>query len=117
MSRETFLRRRSSMSTFDPQSRVQNVMKTANAERQRAGLALPAQPENGAEAPISPWLYVAGLLVTLSGLYAVNFGLEDSNFASMTYILATCGYALSYILRIRRVSLQSLHVPLIVCLG
>src|SRR5438128_253605 len=75
--------------------------------------------ETAAEArPIlSLWLYLAGLCVTLSGLYAVNFGIEDQNFVMLTYTVSIVGYVLSYFLRLFRVSLQSIQVPLMVCLG
>lgn len=65
----------------------------------------------------SPWLYLAGLIVTLSGLFAVNYGLPDTDFAAMTYALAVSGYLLSYLLRWRGISLRALQTPLIVCLG
>lgn len=67
--------------------------------------------------PVSLWLYLAGLCVTLSGLYAVNYGLDDQNFALLSYGMAICGYAVSYVLRLLRVPVQAVQVPLIVCLG
>src|SRR5713226_235270 len=63
------------------------------------------------EGPVSIWLYLAGLMVTLSGLYAVNYGMDDPNYALVTYGLAICGYVTSYVLRVRRIPLQSLRVP------
>ncbi len=69
------------------------------------------------DAPASPWLYLAGAIVTLSALYAVNFSLEDSGFAILTYLLATGGYCASYILRVRGISLRGLQVPLLTLLG
>jgi hypothetical protein len=95
------------------------------------GASEPDRPENGRitvsmrgdtarsekESPASPWLYIAGALVTLSALYAVNFGLEDAGFAMLTYVLATAGYCTSYFLRTRGVSLRGLQVPLLTLLG
>lgn len=78
--------------------------------------------QNGAaahahDAPVSLFLYLAGLIVTLAGLYAVNFGIEDPNFANLTYGLATSGYVVSYLLRVRRVDTQMLHIPILVGVG
>lgn len=67
--------------------------------------------------PVSPWLYIAGALVTLAALYAVNFNLEDSGFAVMSYLLAGGGYIASYFLRVRGISLRGLQVPLLTLLG
>ena len=69
------------------------------------------------DGPVSPWLYIAGALVTLAALYAVNFSLEDSGFAFLTYVLAIGGYAVSFFLRVRGVSLRGLQVPLLTLLG
>lgn len=69
------------------------------------------------EGPVSPWLYIAGALVTLAALYAVNFGLADSGFAILTYVLAAGGYCSSYFLRVRGISLRGLQVPLLTLLG
>src|SRR5690349_23611391 len=84
--------------------------------RPAGGASAPAVPVP-AEGIVSPWLYLAGLCVTLSGLYAVNYGVEDQNFALMTYGLAILGYLISYCLRLYRVSPQALQVPMVVCLG
>ncbi len=75
------------------------------------------RPVEEADGPVSPWLYLAGLLVTLSALYAVNFGLEDAGFALLTYFLATGGYVVSYLLRVRGVSLRGMQVPMLTLLG
>ena len=66
---------------------------------------------------VSPWLYLGGLSVTLSGLYAINFVMGDPNFALLTYALAAFGYLLSFTLRSYRVSLRALRIPLVICLG
>jgi transglutaminase-like putative cysteine protease len=62
-------------------------------------------------------LYVAGLCVTLSGLYAVNFGSQDTTFTTLTFGLAICGYLFSYMLRLRKIAAQSLHTPMLIVLG
>lgn len=64
--------------------------------------------------PVSPWLYLAGLCATLSGLFAVNFGIEDPNFGLMMYVLATLGYLTSYVMRLKRISSRVLQAPLAV---
>jgi len=69
------------------------------------------------DGPVSPWLYIAGALVTLAALYAVNFSMEDSGFAMLTYVLATVGFGSSYFLRVRGISLRGLQVPLLTLLG
>jgi hypothetical protein len=98
----------------------------SRAEREVDGRAAGAPPLNdfdeatdvdvAVSAP-SPWLYLAGLCVTLAGLYAVNYGSPDQNFTLLTVALAVCGYLASYILRVRRISVQSLQTPALVVLG
>ena len=73
------------------------------------------EPED--ESHLSPWLYLGGLNVTLAGLYTVNYLLGDSNFALLTYALATFGYLASYTLRAYKVSLKALRLPLFIFLG
>jgi hypothetical protein len=68
------------------------------------------------EGPVSIWLYLAGLCVTLSGLYAVNFGIEDHSFTMLTYGLAISGYLTSYLMRTCRLPLRALQVPLVIAL-
>ncbi len=63
---------------------------------------------------VSLWLYLAGLCVTLSGLYAVNFYLGDSNFANLSYGLAIAGYVFSYFIRVRQVDLNAIKMPLMI---
>lgn len=72
---------------------------------------------NATRTGVSAWLYLAGLCVTLAALYAVNYGLDDTRFALLSYSLAIIGYAFSYTLRVRQISLQSIQMPLIVCVG
>jgi hypothetical protein len=52
--------------------------------------------------PVSPWLYVAGLLATLSGFYAVNLSLDQPGYSVATCSLVAAGYAFSYCMRVRR---------------
>lgn len=87
------------------------------------GPTLPASPHPNApsqaaaeEEPISLWLYLAGLCVTLSGLYAVNFDITDRSFASLTYGLAIGGYLTSYLMRVCRLPLKAVQYPLIAAL-
>ncbi|HXG23479.1 MAG TPA: hypothetical protein VNJ09_02905, partial [Chthonomonadales bacterium] len=44
-------------------------------------------------------MYIAGLVVTLCGIYAVNVVIEDPGFANLTYGLAIIGAVVSYISR------------------
>lgn len=81
-------------------------MRGATAPDRLAGYAQPSGEES-----VSLWLYVAGLCVTLSGLYAVNFSLDDPGFAALTYGLAGAGYVFSFVLRSRGVSFQSMQLP------
>lgn len=76
-----------------------------------------AEPSQETEGTVSLWLYLAGLMVTLSGLYAVNYGIEDSTYSLLTYGLAVAGYITSYVLRLRKISLQSLRVPILIFFG
>lgn len=63
---------------------------------------------------VSVWLYIAGWLVSLSGLFAVNFSLNNPGFATLTYSLTTGGYVISYVLRTRNLSLRAVQTPLLV---
>ncbi len=65
----------------------------------------------------SIWLYVGGLCVTLSGLFAVNYGHEEPAFAMTTYVVAIVGYACSYLFRRYEVGFESLRLPLLVLVG
>lgn len=67
--------------------------------------------------PPSPWLYLAGLCVTLSGLFAVNYGLEPSGFSQMVYALAISGYVINYMLRLSGRSIRSFQAPLLLLIG
>ena len=83
----------------------------------RAGNSVPV--DASAAAPdkerVSLWLYVAGLCVTLSGLFALNYSLDDSGFAALSYGVAIFGYGFSYTLRVRGIKLETIQAPLIVC--
>ncbi|HZT43377.1 MAG TPA: transglutaminase domain-containing protein [Chthonomonadaceae bacterium] len=96
---------------------MQDTQKPSNVPIAPQTPASPAGEDALPEGPASLWLYLAGLGVALSGLYAVNYGLDDQNFAMMTYALVATGFLVSYILRVRRVSLQAVKVPMLVCLG
>lgn len=64
--------------------------------------------------PVSLLLYIAGLCVTLSGLFALNYELEDANFSMLSYSLVIVGYVFSYFLRVRQISLHTVQVPLFI---
>jgi len=66
---------------------------------------------------VSPWLYLAGLCVTLSGLYAVSYGRENPAFATITYVIAASGYAISYFVRLLKSPYESLRLPFLVLVG
>ncbi|CCW34513.1 transglutaminase-like enzyme, predicted cysteine protease [Chthonomonas calidirosea] len=57
-------------------------------------------------------LYLAGLVVTLSGLFAVNYTYNDPG-AQLIYLLAAFGYASSYFLRWRGVKTLSVGLLLL----
>lgn len=61
--------------------------------------------------PPSPWLYLAGLVVTLCGLFAVNYYLGDPQFAVTTYGLAGAGYLTSYLVRRSGRNLSAVQLP------
>ena len=60
---------------------------------------LPPQTAGRAAAPPSLWLYMAGLCVTLSGLYAVCYELESSAYRFAALLIAGVGYAFSFLAR------------------
>ncbi len=93
------------------------ALKRMARERSEAALSQAAAAAENAPAEVSPWLYVAGLCVTLSGLYAVNYGREEPSFAMATYLVATFGYVVSYVLRRFRVEYDSLKLPALVLVG
>ena len=70
---------------------------------------------NQEKRPVSLMLYIAGLCVTFSGLFALNYELDDSNFKMLSYSLVTVGYVFSYFLRVRQISLHTVQVPLFIC--
>lgn len=55
-----------------------------------------SKPVVPTEEPISVPLYVAGLIVTLAGVQAVNSTVEDASFTLMTLLLTCIGFAFSY---------------------
>ena len=69
------------------------------------------------EEQVSPWLYLAGMLATMCAIFAMSYGTDDPSSGLMLYVLAVCGFTTSYILRIRKISLTSIQIPLFVCLA
>ncbi|MCW3096172.1 MAG: Transglutaminase-like enzyme putative cysteine protease [Chthonomonadaceae bacterium] len=105
------------MTVFDPQAPTPDGQDPARTGRITVSMRSDSTRTGEAEGPVSPWLYIAGALVTLAALYAVNFSMEDSGFALLTYVLAIGGYGSSYFLRVRGISLRGLQVPLLTLLG
>lgn len=67
--------------------------------------------------PPSPWLYLAGMCVTLSGLFAVNYGIDAPGFTQLTYGLAIAGYTINFLLRLTGKSLRSVQAPILMLIG
>ena len=105
------------MTASDPQSPLPDGRDRSENERITVSMRGDTPPSGESDPPASPWLYIAGAIVTLAALYAVNFGLEDSSFALLTYLLAIGGYGTSFILRVRGISLRGLQVPMLTLLG
>lgn len=59
-------------------------------------------------------MYIAGLVVTLCGLYAVNVVIEDPGFANLTYGLAIIGTVVSYISRRQSASPRAIETPAVI---
>ncbi len=66
---------------------------------------------------VSLSLYLAGLCVSLAGLYAFNFNLEDANFAMLSYGLVITGYVLCYAMRRFHISARAAQIPLLIVVG
>src|SRR5512142_2618860 len=76
--------------------------------------SLPAEPaDSEANAPASLPMYLASLVVTFCGLYAVNLTLDDASFANLTLGLTLIGFAVSYISRRQNVAPRAIEVPAI----
>ena len=60
-------------------------------------------------APPSGWLYLAGLCVTLSGLYAVWTNVNSGTYRAATFLLAALGYGFSFMARRLQIPLHSLR--------
>lgn len=73
-----------------------------------------ASLEAPAATPLSIYMYLAGLVVSLSGMYAVTYDMTDSNFALILRALIICGYAVSYWLRRNKIDLKQYQAPLLV---
>ena len=67
--------------------------------------------------PVSPYLYIAGLLVTLSGLYAATYDMSDVAFANVLRLLAVAGYAVSYWMRRIGFDWKQYQVPVLAVFG
>jgi transglutaminase-like putative cysteine protease len=59
-------------------------------------------------------MYMAGLVVTLCGLYAVNVVIEDPGFANLTYGLTVIGTLVSYISRKQSASPRAIETPAVI---
>ncbi len=69
------------------------------------------------EDTVSLSLYIAGLCVSLAGLYAFNFNLEDTNFALLSYVLVITGYVLCFTMRRFELSARAAQIPLLIVVG
>ncbi len=83
----------------------------------RSGGILPSAQNANPEKKPSLWLYCASLIATVSALYVMNFSVDQESFSTLTYGVALTGYALSYYLRVQRLSLKTVQTPLVICLG
>lgn len=68
-------------------------------------------PDDAAQPPASTPLYVAGLIITICGLYAINIILGDSAFGNLTIGLATAGWLVSFISRKQNVAPRAIEMP------
>lgn len=71
------------------------------------------RPDEIADRP-SLWLYVGGLLVTMSGLYATSLGQDDALTSAMTYLVAFAGYAGNYAVRRYQIPFDRFRLPVLV---
>lgn len=67
----------------------------------------------GLNEPVSPSLYLAGLVAVLAAVYAVNFGLESASFGTFSIVGITLGFATSYWMRWRGTANRSLQIPVL----
>jgi hypothetical protein len=77
--------------------------------------ATPAEEAQAEEKP-SPWLYLSGVGVTLSGLYAVGNGMETPSFLTTTALAALMGYAVSFFFRWKGISIRAIQTPALLAL-
>ena len=87
---------------------------SANDGAQLEGAGAYAGAVSQPHAAASPWLYGAGLCVTFSGLYAANYGREDTGFVVASYGIAAAGYAASYLARRFQVRYEAFRLPFLV---
>ena len=66
------------------------------------------------DAPVSVYMYIAGLVVSLTGMYAATYDMEDTRFALILRALTICGYLVSYWMRKMRIDLRQFQAPLLV---
>jgi hypothetical protein len=97
----------SPMPEQDSRIRVSVIKAQPAAEKDFENLSEQAQP-------LSAYMYMAGLLVSLSGIYAVTYDLTDSHFALLLRVLVIVGYGVSYLLRRNRIDLKQYQAPLLV---
>ena len=65
----------------------------------------------------SIFLYLSGLGVTLSALYAVTFSLENVRFVLLLFGLAIAGYTTSFVMRSRQISTKAIQTPALIVLA
>ena len=78
----------------------------------RAPAAVSGEAESSS--PLSIYMYIAGLIVSLSGMYAATYAMSDANLALILRALVVCGYCVSYGLRRSRIDLRLYQAPLLV---
>ena len=66
--------------------------------------------------PPSLLMYIAGFIVTYSGIYAANLSLGDQSFAALVTMLTAVGFVASYLSRIQNIPARNVVLPaLIIC--
>lgn len=57
------------------------------------------------------WLYIAGFIVTCTGILAVNISLQDQTFTLVSIAISALGYITSFLCRTYSVPLRALQIP------
>lgn len=57
------------------------------------------------------WLYIAGFIVTCTGILAVNISLQDQTFTLAAIVMSATGYITSFLCRTYSVPLRALQFP------